>query len=231
MQEREAVTACKRVEELFEKSEEKYRQIFSLTPEAIILIDNENGQIVEVNEAASSFYGYCREELLAMKNTDLSAEPEKTRQATNNGLAHVPLRWHRRKNGTIFPVEITANHLTWKERDAHIAVIRDKTKRLKAEKALMESEQRYRDIFEYASDCIFLIDVIGESKFKYIMFNPAEERSVGLKSEQISEKLVEEVFDQELANVLINNYRICCEKGETIRYEEELELRIGRTCF
>lgn len=222
---------CKQIEELLKNSEEKYRQLFSLVAESIFLIDNQSGQILEVNEAATSLYGYSREELLTMMNTSLSAEPDQTRLATNSRLTCVPLRWHRKKNGTVFPVEIAAKHLTWHGRGAHIAAIRDITERREAENALMESEQRYRDIFENSSDCIFLIDVIKGQRFKCVMFNPAEEKAVGLKSEQVSGKFVEEIFNKELADKLNNNYRNCCLKGIPISYEEALELPSGLVYF
>ncbi|HBV86408.1 MAG TPA: hypothetical protein DEF42_07090 [Desulfosporosinus sp.] len=225
------ITEREQIEVRLRESEEKYRQLFDLVADSIFLIDNESGKIVEVNEAAASLYGYTREELLSLKNTDLSAEPDKTRMATNKGLTTVPLRWHRKKNGTVFPVDITAKHFSWHGNGVHIAAIRDITQRQEAEKALIESEQRYRDIFEYSSDCIFLIDVIEGNKFKYTKFNPAEEKSVGLKTEQVAGKLVEEVFNQELAHVLNNNYRNCCEKGVPIKYEERLEMPSGFVYF
>lgn len=225
------VTERKLTEERLRESEEKYHKLFDLVADAIILIENKNGQIIEVNEASISLYGYSREELLTMRNTDLSAEPDETRRATRKGLTTVPLRWHRKKNGTVFPVEITAKHLSWQGKEVHIAAIRDITQRQEAEKALMESEQRYRDIFEYSSDCIFLIDVMEGYKFKYTKFNPAEEKSVGLKTEQVSGKLVEEVFNEELAHELNNKYRKCCQKGVPINYEEGLELPSGLVYF
>ncbi len=225
------ITTRKQTEKLSKESEDGYRQLFSLIAEAIFLTDNKTGQIIEANEAASELYGFSKEELLAMKNTDISSEPDKTRQATKESMTCIPLRWHRKKDGTIFPVEITSKRLAWYEQNVHITTIRNITQRYDAEKALIESNQRYRDIFEYASDCIFLVDVIENHKFKYLMFNPAEEKSIGFKSEEVSGKFVEEIFDRELANILINNYSLCCKKGTTISYEEVLKLPTGLAYF
>jgi PAS domain S-box-containing protein len=84
----------------FHDSEERYRVLFELESDAIFLIDNEAGQILEVNPAASTLYGYSRAELLAKRNVDFSAEPEETRAATQAHQPRVPVRFHRKKDGT-----------------------------------------------------------------------------------------------------------------------------------
>jgi PAS domain S-box-containing protein len=71
-----------------------------------------------------------------LKHTDLSAEPDQTRQATAEAQPRVPLRYHRTQDGTVFPVEITARHLRWAGRPAHLAAIRDITARVQAEAVL-----------------------------------------------------------------------------------------------
>ncbi len=136
------ITDRKVAENTLQESEEKYRQLFELESDAIFLIEKETGKILEVNASAPKIYGFSREELLTMKNIDLSAEPEKTEQATRDQLNQVPLRYHRKKDGSVFPVEITASHLDWKGRKAHIAAIRDISFRVEAEteRAKLEKE-------------------------------------------------------------------------------------------
>jgi PAS domain S-box-containing protein len=135
----------KRAEETLRESEGKYRQLFELESDAIFLIANETGQILEVNTAASGLYGYSREEFLSKKNTDLSAEPDETRKATKaTEEAHgervlVPVRYHRKKDGTVFPVEITGRFFIWRGHPVHIAAIRDITERMQAEEELRRS--------------------------------------------------------------------------------------------
>jgi PAS domain S-box-containing protein len=158
------VTARRRAEEALRESEERYRMLFDLESDAIFLIDNESGRLLETNTGATALYGYTREELLAMRNTDLSAEPEDTRRVTTETpiaayqVVRVPLRYHRRKDGTVFPVEITGRFFEWGGRKVHIAAIRDITDRKRAETALAESEQRLRTLAEAPFEGIALIE-------------------------------------------------------------------------
>jgi two-component system cell cycle sensor histidine kinase/response regulator CckA len=102
-----------KVETELRESEDKYRELFELESDAIFLIRNDTGRIIEANSAATSLYGYTHRELLSLKNTDLSAEPEDTRRVTTttpvlkDTIIKIPLRFHRKKDGTVFPVEIT----------------------------------------------------------------------------------------------------------------------------
>jgi PAS domain S-box-containing protein len=98
---------------------------------------------LQANRAASLLYGYTHEDLLTLKNTELSAEPEQTRKATEENpldpdkIVMIPLRWHKRKDGTVFPVEITARLFERKGRSVHIAAIRDISQRKMAEATLL----------------------------------------------------------------------------------------------
>jgi len=134
------------VKEALRESEDKYRQLFEMESDAIFMIDNETGQILEANATASTLYGYSRDELLCLKNTDLSAQPAETRRVTTEQGTHVPLRFHSKKDGTVFPVEITGRHFAWRGRQVHVAAIRDITERRRAEETVeklnAELEQR-----------------------------------------------------------------------------------------
>jgi PAS domain S-box-containing protein len=121
--------------------EHKYRRLFELVSDALFLIDNDSGRILEVNHAASEMYGYTRKELLKLRNTDLSAGPAATTRATQEELSLVPVHYHKKKNGSVFPVEITVSHLDWHGHKAHIAAIRDITERQTIKKRLIQGQK------------------------------------------------------------------------------------------
>jgi PAS domain S-box-containing protein len=131
----------KEAEVALRESEERYRQLFELESDALFLVDNESGRILEANAAASTLYGYDHEELLTKRNTDLSAEPEDTQKETQttpitDQVVTIPLRFHRKKDRTVFPVEITGRFFDRQGRSVHIAAIRDITDRKRAEKQI-----------------------------------------------------------------------------------------------
>jgi PAS domain S-box-containing protein len=144
------ISQRKQAEEALRWSEDKYRQLFEAESDAIFLINNVTGSILEANSAASAMYGYSREELLARKNVDLSAEPEETQQVTHgtpvisDQIVTIPLRYHRKKDGTVFPVEITGRFFPWCDQPSHIAAIRDITNRKQAEKQLQDTLESLR---------------------------------------------------------------------------------------
>jgi two-component system cell cycle sensor histidine kinase/response regulator CckA len=100
-----------------------------------------------------------------------------------------------------------------------------------AAEALRESERRYKDVFDNASECIFLLDVTDDGRFKFAGFNPAEEKAIGISSTEASGRFVEDVLPAEVANGVIANYRRCLEAGKLINYEGELNLLAGRRYF
>ena len=118
------------------ESEEKFRAIFAAESDGIFLVDKESGIIIDCNDAITLMYGYRKEEAVGQPNTVMSAEPDATRAATQKIESFIPVRYHKRKDGSIFPVEITANVIMIKGRDVIIAAVRDITAREYAEKAL-----------------------------------------------------------------------------------------------
>ena len=144
------ITERKQTEETLQESETKYRQLFEMEADALFLIDSQSGNLLEVNLAAVTQYGYSRDELLRMRHVDLSAEPEETEKATINagskGTVVVPLRYHRKKDGTIFPVEINSTSLIWKGRPSILPSIRDISERKNIEADLRSICRKYRCI-------------------------------------------------------------------------------------
>ncbi len=153
----------RQAEEALKRSEEKYRTLFEVESDALFLVDEDTGNLLEANEAARKLYGYSHEELVGLKAWDLSAEPEKTKKAIKLvEKTFLPIRYHKKKDGTVFPVEINANDFTLDGRKINLSAIRDITVRKLAEEALRESEEKYRTIFNMSKDAIILSTEKGE---------------------------------------------------------------------
>lgn len=131
----------KRVEAALRESEERYRHLFHANQDPLFLLDMETRAITDANPAACQVYGYSREELLGLQNTDLSAEPEKTIQSMQDKVSFVPLRYHRKKDGTVFPAEMSYSHLRINGQQMGIVAARDITHRVEAEQQQKERNQ------------------------------------------------------------------------------------------
>lgn len=159
------ITESKRIQMELEESEEKYRLLFEAESDAIFMIDTENGSILDVNPAASTIYGYSRDEFLSMKNTDVSAEPDKTNEATMRNERKVLLRYHRKKDNSVFPVELSAGFTTFKNRKIQIVTSRDITENMKMQDALRESERKHRELADFMPQTIFELDINGNLRY------------------------------------------------------------------
>jgi len=129
-------------------SEEKYRQLVSTMTDPVMVFDGETKKIIEINEACEKLYGYKREEFLSLTYKDITSEPEKSEEAIlktfMGDLKKIPLRYHRKKDETVFPVEISTSSFMQKGKKVLCGVIRDITERLKKEKEL----KHYRENLE-----------------------------------------------------------------------------------
>jgi PAS domain S-box-containing protein len=92
-------------------------------------------------------------------------------------------------------------------------------------------DRQYRDVFDNLSVCMFLVDVTSDGNFKFVAFNPAEEKAVGLSTADVCGKSVEDVFAEDLAQKLTANYRRCLEAQGPITYDDELNLPRGKRYF
>jgi PAS domain S-box-containing protein len=141
------ITERKRTEEALREGEARYRQLFATVSDAIVVFDGETKQFVDVNEATVRLYGYSREELLRLTLLDITAQPEEStisiEQALAGELTRVPLRYHKKKDGTVFPVEIAASVVASGNRRLLCGVVRDITERTRAEE---EARQRQAEL-------------------------------------------------------------------------------------
>ena len=125
-----------------------------------------DAHFIYVNEAACRALGYSREELLSMTVHDI--DPEFPREVWAGHWGEIKEResfiintTHRRKDGTIFPVEISLNFVEFAGKEFSCAFARDITDRVKAEDALRDSEARARIFMDAFPEQAFIADLKG----------------------------------------------------------------------
>jgi PAS domain S-box-containing protein len=127
------ITNRKRLEEALREELKKYQILFEKQKDALMLVDLDTQRLLEVNKAATALYGFSKEALLKMKFSDLVAESEKNDASTKKSIHELSMGTnvfkHKKKDGTLFPVEISACAFIWKNRDTFCAIVRDITER------------------------------------------------------------------------------------------------------
>jgi PAS domain S-box-containing protein len=160
-------------------SEEKYRQLFETEMDAIMIFDAETRAFLDINDAAICLYGYRREEFLNLIQTDISIEEEASdtsiKQTATGQPARIPLQHHKKKDGTVFPVEISGGSFMLDGRKVICGVIRDITERKQAEEALHRERRLNEELFKTTPAFAVAINAEG----KTVMMNDAMCHALG----------------------------------------------------
>ncbi len=172
-------------------NEAKLQAILNYVADGIITI-NENGMIESVNLATEKMFGYASHEMLGKNVKMLMPEPY---QSEHDGYIQNYLRTGQakvigvggrevqglRRNGEIFPMELSMGEGKIGDKRFFVGIMRDITERKEAEKVLKESEEKFRDLFENATDLIQ--SVSPEGKFLYV--NHAWRDTLGYTPEEL----------------------------------------------
>ncbi len=165
---KELAVKVQRTEHLLSQSEERFRSLVDSATDAIVLADH-RGRIVSWNRSASTLFGYADEEAIGEPLTLLM--PARYRQAHEQGLARIQSTGNSRamgsvievhglkKDGTEFPIELSL--ATWKSMDHsyYSGIIRDTSDRKKAERAMQDSQERFRQLAEHISEVFWMTDL------------------------------------------------------------------------
>ncbi len=153
------------------RSEKSYRDLFEANPQPMWVHDIESRRILEANDAAVELYGYSREEFLKMTIHDFIVDaPFDKLDALFSRTEHLyrSTGWrHLRKDASVIEMELSSQPLPLRSgRRSRLVLANDITQRAKAEAMLRESEERYRDLFESASDLI--MSVGPDLRFQFV---------------------------------------------------------------
>lgn len=140
------VTERRRAQQQLKRSESRYRLLFESNPQPMWVFDRESLAFLAVNEAAVAQYGYSREELLKMTLKDIRPPEEipallEDVQKPTVELHHDGPWRHRKRDGTIILVEITAHPIQYEGRNACLVLANDITERLRLEEQIQQSQR------------------------------------------------------------------------------------------
>lgn len=137
-------------------------QVDAYVRDILLVIDGRDLRVLDANQAALTAYGYTLEELRRLTVFDirlpddpmLGFQAEKVRA----GLSMQFETLHRRKDGSVFPVEVSVSSAELDGKSVIIAAVRDITERRRAEQALRDSEDRFRLFSEIVYEGVIIHD-------------------------------------------------------------------------
>ncbi|MGH7147519.1 MAG: PAS domain S-box protein, partial [Nitrospiraceae bacterium] len=188
---KELAVKVERTESLLKESEERFRSLVESATDAIVVADR-GGFIISWNRSASKFFGYADEEVIGQPLTLLM--PARYRQAHEQGLARMEstgkgrligsvLEVHGlKKDGTEFPIELSL--AAWRTMDStyYSGIIRDISERKKAERAVQEGQERFRQLAEHIRGVFWMTD---PSKQDMLYISPGYEEIWGRSCESL----------------------------------------------
>jgi PAS domain S-box-containing protein len=167
----------RRAEEKLRESEERYRQLFENESDAVVVFDAETLKLEDANQAALELFGYSKEQFLKRIILDISAEKQKTKKNVRllredrSSLKQVPLRHLVKKDGSIFPAEISTGIFNSGGRQKIIGTIRDITIRHRAEEELKKTRQRLQHVLTSSPAVIYACNPAGDCATTFISTN------------------------------------------------------------
>jgi PAS domain S-box-containing protein len=165
------ITERKRAEESLKESEERYRALVELSPEAIFVASE--GRHVFTNSAGLKLFGASSPDQIVGKSVMEFIHPdyreivaERIRKALETGMVSPAVEEKfLRLDGTDVDVEVRAAPLIYQGKQAMQAVVRDISERKKAEETLRLSEQNFRDSIENSPLGIRIVNEDGKTLY------------------------------------------------------------------
>ena len=157
------ITERKQAEESLQESEAKYHAVLEQSADNIFLADLETKKILESNVSLRNLLGYSADEMKKLSIYDFVARPKdeikkKLEQLQKEDKTVIRERKYLRKDGSLVDVEMVRNLITFGNKKVLCVVARDISERKKAEETLKQSEKNYRDLFNNATDAIYIQD-------------------------------------------------------------------------
>jgi PAS domain S-box-containing protein len=205
----------KMAEEALKESELRYHTLFEILPVGVGLSTLE-GRIIDVNSTFQQMLGYSIEEIGRISVLDTYYNPAERppilKRLQQDGSVRGFEVQLKRKNGTIFLAYLNVTITKMRGEPVIVTVFRDITEQRRMERALAESEEKYRTLVECAGDPIFTIN----DKGAFLFANKVAAETLGYQPEGLEGKTLWDVFSKETADRQAANVREVIETGQGI---------------
>ena len=162
------ITERKRAEEALQREARRRRELMEHSRDGIAILDSRH-RVVEANQRFAEMLGYPGDEVLQLHTWDFDAtmgEAEVRARFADLASVHALFETrHRRRDGSSFDVEVSANGALVGGEPMIFTVCRDISERKWIQRAMTESESRYRTLAESSQDWVWTMDLGGRHVF------------------------------------------------------------------
>jgi diguanylate cyclase (GGDEF)-like protein/PAS domain S-box-containing protein len=205
-----------------EDKEAHYHLMFSENRAVMLLINPDDGRIVDASQGACQYYGYSLPEITEMNisgintmtTSAIEAEMQRAKECSKN---HFNFH-HRLASGEIRDVEVYSNPIAMDGHTFLYSVIHDITER----KALETTLERYSKIISATNDHLSYLD----TNYTYLAVNDAYLDSHNKERQEIVSHTVSELFGEDVFQRLIKPKLDECIRGEVVNYQEWFEMAV-----
>jgi PAS domain S-box-containing protein len=215
-----------------------FEPFFRKNDALMLLMDDETGELLDANDAATHFYGYTIDKIRSMNMSEISVlspieieAEEKLAAADKRKCNIIP---HRLSNGEIRNVEVYTTRITIGNKNYSFLVIHDITDHKLLEEALSKNEKKYRALFSQMNAGCALHSVICDdfnNPVDYITLevNDAFERLIGVRREDVIGRRVSEYLPKDELTKWVGLFGPVALTGKPTRYE--LYSPVNNKCF
>ncbi|HCF70711.1 MAG TPA: PAS domain-containing sensor histidine kinase [Syntrophomonas sp.] len=242
------ITERKQAEIALRESEQRLADIINFLPDPTFAIDI-GGRLITWNQAVEETTGVLAQDILGKGNYEYSLKFYDTRKPILIDLVLHPdlnMNKHYREYSFIhntrenLVAEVSVPNWNGKKSDlwcianplydtkgnlvGAIESVRDITDRKQTERALKQSEERYRTLFSTMNEGLALMEVITDSEgnpydFKYLDVNPMFEKMVGYSRDLLIGRRLREIFSDERSSLRIEQYTKVALTGKPVEFQ------------
>jgi len=196
-----------RAVEKLKTNQESYRKLFEDHVAVKMILDPHTGMILDVNHAASQYYGWTRNEMKQMNISQINTLPpekikEEMQKVIGQNKFHFEFR-HRRADGSVRDVDIFSSRIEMNGKEVLHSIIHDITERKQMEESLRQAELKFRTIFDSASDGIIVAQI---DDMKFSIANSTICEMLGYTQEEILKLGIQDIHPPESLPYVIEQF-------------------------
>ena len=210
-----------------------FRTLINQSSDAIFVLEEETGNLIDFNEQMPVSLGYTLDEMHQLRLSDLSPTsidnsiPSYVLEEVRQLGSAIYMTRYIRKDGSTFPVEVNLGAVQVGQKSYLVGIARDITDRLHQEEALRQSEQKYRTLVEKMNEGLILTD--NDETILFVNNRLCE--ILGRDKKELLGYRSYEVLGSNEASQTIKNKSALRLKGLSDQYELQLQHKNGDTIW